>query len=296
VLHNGEGLFTINKPQVIRYTFTRQGNTNIAIPFDTVDKSAITRINYKHLHEDAPKGKHRLLANPATPRMLHIAGKDHLCVLTWFSTSSSAWIKVDDLVDGHKIASVARSRARREDPHATSTDPDKLFHQTHRYVIRNDDVGEAQPSDKPNKHAKVMGPGQKDGDDLPHYLTKDIREQAFDANGAQVQGQRVTRSLVSLVMNLPERDTPPIAIDTLLAGQSFFVMKDSSFHRDSPLYLNGKRHTNVLEKWVFGYVAMQDAHNRLRPDPNRRGWVPLRALADAGHLQLTDIPQRPTNA
>ncbi len=31
-------------------------------------------------------------------------------------------------------------------------------------------------------------------------------------------------SYVALCMNLPERDTPPIAIDTLLAGESFSVM------------------------------------------------------------------------
>ena len=295
-LHDGVGLFTINKAEVTRYTFVRHRHTNVATPFDVIERDKITQTNWKVADHHPPSGKDvRLLANPSTPRMLNIEGKDHLCVLTWAGTASSAWMKVDDLVDGHQIAAVARSRGHREDPHATSHDPGKLLHQTKRYVIRNDGVGEMAPGDQtgsPNhEQDKVFGPGAKSGDDLPHYLTKDARKPGFAADGSQL-GQDVTRSYVALCMNLPEGNTPPIALDTLLAGESFFAMRDSSFHRETPLFHNGKRHTNVLEVWVFGYAGMLDAHGRQMPDPARRGWVPLRVLADAKHLQLHDVPQR----
>lgn len=71
-----------------------------------------------------------------------------------------------------------------------------------------------------------------------------------------------------------------------------FVMNDHSFHRRTPVVNNGKRHTNLLETLVFGHIAMRDAHGHLRPDPTRRGWVPLRVLAEAKHLEVHDVAQR----
>jgi hypothetical protein len=293
VVSHGHGLFMVNKPIVTRYTFMREGHKNIAQPFDTVDRKTVTTKNWK-----APGGGHhdpnkdtRILANPSEPKKLHIDGKDHLCVLTWAGVQSAAWMKVDDLVHGHQIAHAAHARAVKEDPKALSHDPDKLMHHTNHYVIRNDDVGEANPGDAPHDKDRVLAAGAHDGDNLSHYLAKHHTKPAFDAQG-QPTDKVVSRSWVAVCMNLPEGNSPPIAIDTVLAGESFFAMKDAKFHRETPVFENGARKAKLLEKWVFGHVAMRDAHGKLIPDPNRRGWVPFRVLADAKHLETHEIDQR----
>ena len=104
--------------------------------------------------------------------------------------------------------------------------------------------------------------------------------------------KNVTRSVVALNMNIPAPKTPPIAIDTLQAGQSFFVMREKTFHRQVPVFENGKHKSNLLQMWVFGHVGMRDHSGKLVPDPDRRGWLPLRVLAEAGHIETKDIEQR----
>jgi hypothetical protein len=93
-------------------------------------------------------------------------------------------------------------------------------------------------------------------------------------------------------MNLPSDHAPPVAVDTAIAGDSFFVMRDKSFHRQTPVYENGKHRSNKLLHWVFGHLGMLDAHGKLVPDPSRRGWVPLRVLADAAHLETKQVEPR----
>src|SRR5262249_32611457 len=159
----------------------------------------ITTVNFKAEGKSKASGhKHdRLLVNPSKPRMLEIDGKKQLCVLTWFGVHSAAWMRVIDLVDGPAIADVAHPRALKEDPEASSHDEEKLARETTHYVIRNDSVGESTPGDSPHGKDKVFGPGDMGGDDVPHYLTKDERKNAFDSNG-KATGGIVTRSLVAL--------------------------------------------------------------------------------------------------
>ena len=58
------------------------------------------------------------------------------------------------------------------------------------------------------------------------------------------------------------------------------------------MFENGKHRSNLLQTWVFGHLGMRDANGKLVPDPSRRGWVPLRVLADAGKLETKDVEQR----
>lgn len=111
VVSHGHGLFMINKPHATRYTFVRHGQANVAVPFDVIDRDTLTTTNWKAAGQTRPTDGRdkRLLVNPSTPRMLHIDGKDHLCVLTWAGTASAAWMRTDDLVHGEQIADAARS-------------------------------------------------------------------------------------------------------------------------------------------------------------------------------------------
>jgi len=290
VVAHGNGVFMINKPEVTRYTFTRHGDANVAQPFDLIERDRLASINYKAEHKTSDHGRtERVLVNPSAPRTLEIEGKSAHCVLTWVDGRGAAWMRTADLEHGDQIAHAAASRAHHEDPAAASQH--ELLHHTERYVIRNDAVGQATPGDSPHGRARVLGAGQRSGDNVEHYLDKDERKPGFDANG-QPTGQNVTVSFVAICMNLPEHGTPPVAIDTVRSGESFYVLRDPSFHRQVPVYENGAHHSDLLQTWVFGHVGMRDAHGHLAPDPHRRGWVPLRVLAQANHLTIRDVPAR----
>jgi hypothetical protein len=292
VMSQGNGVFMINKPEVTRYTFVKQGATNVARPFDLVERDRLSAINYKAEHKNADSHGHteRVLVNPSEPRHLLIDGTSALCVLTWVDGLGAAWMRTADLEHGDQIAHAAAARASREDP-ASGGDAEQLLHRTQRFVIRNDDVGEANAGDHPNGKDRVLGPGETGGDNVSHYLVKDERKPGFDASGKPL-GKNVTRSFVAICMNLPEHGVPPIAIDTALAGDSFFAMRDRSFYRQVAVYANGAHKSSIEQTWVFGHLAMQDASGTLVPDPARRGWVPFRTLAQANQLVLRDIPQR----
>lgn len=293
VIEHGHGVFLINKPEVTRYTFVRQGKTNVARPFDVIERDKLSAINYKAQGKSSDAHHHteRVLANPSQPRHLEIDGRSALCVLTWVDGLGAAWMRVADLKDGDKIEHAAAARAHREDPAAAYHDPEQLLHHTQRFVIRNDQVGEANAGDAPHGKERVLGPGEKGGDNVSHYLVHDQRKPGFDASGKPL-GSNVTRSFVAICMNLPEHGVPPIALDTALAGDSFFAMRDRSFYRQVAVYANGAHRSNLEETWVFGHLAMQDATGKQLPDPARRGWVPLRVLAQASQLVLKDVPQR----
>jgi len=176
--------------------------------------------------------------------------------------------------DTHQIRMDVKHRADREDPSL------KLAPST-RYVVRSDAVGEADPIDK-RHDGRVLAPGAKGGDNVSHYLEKGIGKPEFDAAG-KLTGKRVKKHFVAVCMNLPEGRTPPVAIDTALAGDSFFAFNDKKFHREVAVYENGASKSYVRQTWVFGHLGRAKGGTgpdaaEMEPDPHRAGWVPLRVL------------------
>ena len=289
-----DGVFMLKNATATRYLFVNHGGTNVAEPYDVVEKKDLARHNYKNAdHSQDAKGRtKRLLLNPAAPRKLSINGQERVCVLSWIDGMTAAWIPVGDLEGSTaSIVSAVKARSNKWDPARVSNDPDALHAKSKRYVIRNDKVGQTTPGDEPHHKPKVLEAGAKGGDNVSHYLSKDLRKPAFDAKGDRI-AKNVTRSVAAITMNLPSHDAPPLACDTAEAGQSFFVMRAKTFHRSVAVFANGAHQSSVLQTWVFGHIAMRDANGKLVPDPARRGWIPLRVLAEAAHLETHDIAQR----
>ena len=87
--------------------------------------------------------------------------------------------------------------------------------------------------------------------------------------------------LYNVLVNLPQpatpdqREAPPVAADSALPNDVFFLAKGSQFRRLVPTYAAGaKRPTsrNHFLPFVYGYLA-KHTNNHFRPDRERRGWV-----------------------
>lgn len=330
--HN-HGIFDIKPAEATRYLYVCRDGRNVAYPVDLVEKRRLIKHNPKAHGGEVPKGKQRLLLNPAEPQQLYLPGetKPEWCVLSWLEGMTAAWIKVSDLDAGKHITethirTAIAARAQAWNPDKAGKSSGEIEKHSKRFVFRNDgDVhrrdahghdhvthgaGQADAKDrghykgkhdkKATDHPRVLASGQRGGDNVTHYLNKDLRKPAFDAEGHRKHQTHiekdaagnpvvvedkafanVTRSLVSICMNLPEGHVPPVAIDTATAGESFFVMNDPKFHRDVPVFANGAKHSDLVEKWVFGHLAKRSG-GELVPDENRRGWVPFRVLAETG--------------
>lgn len=286
-----DGVFNLKNATATRYLFVKHGKQNIAQPFDTVERAKLAHHNFKARGKeaDAQGRDQRILLNPSEPRKLVIGGKKVTCVLSWVDGQTAAWIPVRELTGNtSKILGAVRRRTADWGPHRVSSSSRTLARKSTRYVIRNDKVGLPTRADD----GDVLAAGAKSGDNVTHYLSKDLRKPAFGADGKRIDGKNVTRSIVPICMNLPGAHTPPVANDTAQAGESFFVMRDASFHRDAPVFENGKHQANKVMRWVFGHLGMIDANGKTVPDPSRRGWVPFRVLADAKHLETKQIEQR----
>lgn len=285
-----DGTFMLKNATATRYLFINRGGQNIAQPFDIIEKAKLSDHNYRAKGKKADKDGHtqRILLNPSQPRTLVIDNKPEVCVLSWIDGQTAAWIPVAQLAgDTSKILAAVRARAKRWNPGRVSNKPGEILQHSRRYVLRNDDVARPTKADD----GDVLAAGKTSGDNVTHYLGKDIRKEGFGAGGVPL-GANVTRSVVPICMNLPVGHTPPVAIDTAQAGESFFVMNDKRFHQEVPVFESGQRTSKILMKWVFGHLGMYDATGALVPDPARRGWVPARTLADAAKLVTTQIPQR----
>lgn len=303
VVSHGHGIFQIKSDtrygdgttiqnDTVRYTYTAHGDVNVATPFDVIHKTKLLSVN-THAHlgpKDQAKAKQekdegrtmRLALNPAEPRKLSIDGHEKWCVLSWVDGGGggAAWIPVSELKGNtHQIRVDVAKEAKHEAP------SHKLSPSTP-YIIRDDAVGHAdttqdEPKDKHGKsHGRVLAPGAKGGDNVSHYLEKDISKSAFD-HGKPTGGTE-TRRFVALCMNLPEGPTPPVAVDTALAGDTFFAFNDAKFHREVAVYENGAHHSKRRQMWVFGHLGKHDGKGKdpdaMVPDPARAGWVPLRVL------------------
>ncbi|HEX4420808.1 MAG TPA: hypothetical protein VH165_22990 [Kofleriaceae bacterium] len=283
---HGHGIFQLKK-DATRYTYTAQGKTNVAVPFDVIAKDKLESINPVASHESAKdKATHkkevaegktvRLALNPSTPRQLQIDGVETWCVLSWADGfgGGAAWLPVKDLAGNtSQIRHDVAARAKKEDP-STALSPST------RYVVRDDAIGQADAKDLERK-GRVLAAGAHGGDNVSHYLEKDSSKPEF--KDGKKDGHNVQRGFVAVCMNLPEGRTPPVADDTALAGESFFAFNDAKFHREVAVYENGAKSSHRRQTWVFGHLGKTkggsgaDAAD-MQPDPNRAGWVPLRVL------------------
>lgn len=100
------------------------------------------------------------------------------------------------------------------------------------------------------------------------------------------------RAYYNISMNLPSNTdgdrVAPVAIDTAVPGDSFFVAPDKIFHQEIAIYdprhkdesRKKARKTTHRQTWVFGHVG-KVVNGKVEPDEARRGWVPLRCLKPA---------------
>lgn len=75
------------------------------------------------------------------------------------------------------------------------------------------------------------------------------------------------------MLNLPQRNAAPVAIDFAQPTDLFFVVR--GMEREISLWKANQhsKPTGGKQKWVFGYLAKDG-----QPDQARRGWVPKRVL------------------
>lgn len=287
-----DGTFML-KGDATRYLFVKRDGKNIAQPFDRIEKAKLYDHNYRAVEKTKDVKGQRVLLNPSEPRELWINNQPVTCVLTWIDGQTAAWIPVT-AIEGNtnQILNAVKARAKRWNPGQVSKDPQKIAKASKQYVFRNDRVGQAITPH--GDDGDVLRPGAKGGDNVSHYLGKDMKKEGFDAPTQTDQGftekqlgSRVTRSVVPICMNLPSGHVPPVALDTAQAGESFFVMRAKQFHQETPVFESKQRKTRVLMKWVFGHVGMVE-NGKVVPDPARRGWVPLRTLADAKTVTVSE--------
>lgn len=259
----GRDLFTLTlaKATARRFTFVNVDGRSVAREFDTVTKSKLTVVNWKFDKKPQPKGKTRLLLNPAMPRKLEIDGKQKLCVFSWVGGASAAWIPVSDLVmPGHsraEILAAVRARTKKSRP-ARAPDSMKKVE----FVFRpKGDIGEADPGDR----QRMLGPNHgQGGNDVSHYLGKTIRN----------------NTLYPVAQTLPQDDAAVLACETALAGDRFFVPEDKQFVREVGVYKKGAKKTTRRQVWVYGFLGKVE-NGKSVADRTRAGWVPLRTLMPA---------------
>ncbi len=288
--HNS--FFRLKDATAVRYTYSATGDTNVAQPFDLIKRADLAHYNYNDKGALSAKEKaavagksQRLLLNPALPRELSINGKRHMCVLSWVDGKGAAWLPLSDLAGNTSaIHKEVTARAKRENP-TSAAGP------ATRYVVRNDAVGQATAGDAPKGKEHVLGPHQKGGDNVSHYLEKDQRKPVIGDDGTAT-GKNAWVSFAALCMNLPEPAVAPVAVDTLRAGESFFVMNATKFHQQIAVYQNNSAKSHERMTWVFGNVGKLGARGAIERDPHRCGWVPLRILAQASQEHEKDVTKK----
>lgn len=95
-------------------------------------------------------------------------------------------------------------------------------------------------------------PDKPAGDDrIDHYLGK--------------------HGVYNVCLNLPSSDAPPVAVDVVLPGHTFFVLRHAEVKTYRAL---GQPRDHGTMTWVFGFLGYVHG-GRMEPNPRRCGWVPL---------------------
>lgn len=303
---SGRDLFTIVAAEATRYTFVHEGGKNVARGFDIVKKSRLTTVNYKFENRPQPAGKTRLLLNPATPRVLDIAGKPTLCVFSWLGGYSAAWIPLDALeLPGYtrgQIENAVRAQAAKARPDkAPASIPTAEFVFRPKDAVGHADARDIGPlgaggsSDRPLKLGPNHGQG---GNEVGHYLGKTLSTNYRPADDPATPQNEATQSrsntLYPVSQNLPQADAAVLAADTAIAGDRFFIPKDKKFVREVSVYKTGSKRkpvnkTKRRQTWVYGFLGKLE-NGVWVADRSRPGWVPFRVLMPAPAAAATPAP------
>jgi hypothetical protein len=198
------------------------------------------------------RGTTILCINPAHVRRLQLPGigpRD--CAFVWADGRGVAWIDIGDLAgnfDG-RIKSAINRRARDWGPDVAPG----------RTVVKHFATGGT--SRQANNEWVRQNAGGND-DRIQDYLEKSVSN-----------GMGGTRTYFNVLMNLPQLDAAPVAIDFAQPNDLFFQVR--GMEREVPIWRANERRrpTGGVQRWVYGYLAVNG-----RPDHSRRGWVPKRVL------------------
>lgn len=270
----------IRTNQAFRYTFTKQNNSNIAAQIDIVERNQLT------LNKPTDK-EYNLLINPAKIKTLNIDGKAQKCVLSYrFPAGLPAWIRIADLdVDEKKLKHFIKDATAKWSP-AEAKGQNLEFDE---YIFIVDDVSR---SDNKRDLRYIMPRQDTTENRVKDYLAHDKGPGGRTANNyAGCDGvirppvQDLPRSgryqYIGISQSLPQADAPPVFIDFVLPGASFFVPKGKDFHREIGIYHAEKPTTNIRQMWVYGFIGQIDGpeeQHASHADRSRFGWVPLRTL------------------
>lgn len=195
-------------------------------------------------------------------RNLLIDGAATPCVFVWADGRGSAWLPVRSLEGGD--ARVLRTAVRKQASWTPARVPSGARFERYRFG----DGGRAQPTAyEDGRHAYINHAQKGDANKLEHYLERTTA----DGRGGQ-------HSYFTVSMNLPQADAPPVAFETAVPGEAFFVPKGASFRRRVGVFEHAAMDPGRHEVWVYGYLGKDAAGGKRVPDAARRGWVPLRVL------------------
>lgn len=195
-------------------------------------------------------------------RNLLIDGAATPCVFVWADGRGSAWLPVRSLEGGD--ARALRTAVRKQASWTPAQVPSGARFERYRFG----DGGRAQPTaHEDGRHAYINHAQKGDANKLEHYLERTTA----DGRGGQ-------HSYFTVSMNLPQADAPPVAFETAVPGEAFFVPKGASFRRRVGVFEHAAMDPGHHEVWVYGYLGKDGAGGKRVPDAARRGWVPLRVL------------------
>lgn len=216
-------------------------------------------------------GKDRLAINPASVRNLELADGTELgpCVLTWHGARRAAWIPISQI----KLATT-----KTDDPKKLKAQQAGIERAVDRRAKQWRSALAGKPALKDAAHFTFGGNGaQPTAFDKSRYVVP--RQRKEGANKVSDYLLKDDGNTFNVMINLPRDRQAPIAVDTTVVGDHFYVPKTGGVIQEISIYKRGKNETKVRARqtWVFGHVGA-DRETGGGPDEKRRGWVPLRVL------------------
>lgn len=216
-------------------------------------------------------GKDRLAINPASVRNLQLEDGTKLgpCVLTWHGGRRAAWMPISQI----KLATT-----KTDDPKKLKAQQAGIERAVDRRARRWRSAVAGKPALKNAAHFTFGGNGAKPtAFDKSRYIVP--RQRKAGANKVSDYLLKDDGTTFNVMINLPRDRQAPIAVDTTVMGDHFYVPKTGGVIQEVSIYKRGKTETKVRARqtWVFGHVGA-DRETGGGPDEKRRGWVPLRVL------------------